>query len=349
MNITRRRFLEVGATAAAAMALPATLGAQSKEVYYVTYPGSVDEAFKKVVGPAFIRNSGGINAIFTPMLNIDLIGKIKAAQANPPFDVAMFDDGPLLTAIKDGLVERFDTSGIKAITDVPENLRNRSGYGPVVSLTAVGIAYNPRKIPTPPTSWSDLWDPKYKGRVGIVGPASTLGTTFLVEIAKLNGGSEINVEEGFKVYKTLIPNLGAVGPSPGGLVTMFQQGQVDIGPQFFNNVAAMKSRGGDIAFAVPKEGLALQTITVCQIANAKNKAAGRSLIETIFSVDVQQGLEAEPYVMLPTNAKVKLSGQNAALAADVSALLAKGKFLDWTKFVDLRPSWIDRFNRDVKL
>ena len=59
-------------------------------------------------------------------------------------------------------------------------------------------AYNPKKIKTPPTSWEDMWNPEYKGRVGITGLASSLGTAFMVEIAKLHGGSETNIEPAFE-------------------------------------------------------------------------------------------------------------------------------------------------------
>ena len=149
--------------------------------------------------------------------------------------------------------------------------------------------------------------------------------------------------------KRLIPNLGALAPSPGALMTAFQQGQVDIAPQFFNNVASLRSRGGDIAFAIPKEGLSVQTMTICMIKNAKNKENGRKLIEAIFDADVQKAIEAEPYVMLPTHQKVRLTGQNATLAPTVNDLLDKGRFLDWEKFVDLRSGWVDHFNREIRL
>jgi putative spermidine/putrescine transport system substrate-binding protein len=347
MSISRRNFLQAVAAGAATTALPAW--AQSNEVYFVTYPGSVDEAFKKVVGPAFSKQVSGASAIFTPMLNVDLIGKVKAAQSNPPYDASIWDNGPLVTALRDDLLEKFDPAAYKNVADLPASMRNPSGCGPVMGLTAVGIAYNPKKITTPPTSWLDLWDPKYKGRVGLVGPASTLGATYMIEVSKARGGSETNIEPAFAALKQLLPNVGVIAPSPGALMTAFQQGQVDIGPQFFNNVAALRSRGGDIAFAIPKEGLPLQTMTVAIIKNAKNRDNAKKLIEVILEPDVQRAMEAEPYVMLPTTTKVKLTGQNAQLAPSVEDLLKKGSFLDWSKFIDARPGWVDRFNREIKL
>jgi len=44
----------------------------------------------------------------------------------------------------------------------------------------------------------------------------------------MNGGSESNIEPGFKALNDLKPNLAAVAANPGALATLFQQGQVDI-------------------------------------------------------------------------------------------------------------------------
>jgi spermidine/putrescine transport system substrate-binding protein len=38
-----------------------------------------------------------------------------------------------------------------------------------------GIGYNPKYVKTPPTKIADLWDPKYKGKVGMMGDSQELG------------------------------------------------------------------------------------------------------------------------------------------------------------------------------
>lgn len=48
-----------------------------------TYPGSFDEAFRAVVGPAFKKSSDG-GVTFTPLLGVDQIGKIQASRNTPP-------------------------------------------------------------------------------------------------------------------------------------------------------------------------------------------------------------------------------------------------------------------------
>jgi putative spermidine/putrescine transport system ATP-binding protein len=52
-----------------------------------------------------------------------------------------------------------------------------------------------------PTSWNDLEDPKYKGKLVIPPLNNTYGLHALVEFAKLGGGGEKNIEPGFKAFQ----------------------------------------------------------------------------------------------------------------------------------------------------
>src|ERR1043165_6118753 len=67
-------------------------------------------------------------------------------------------------------------------------------WGPKITVQVIGIGYNPNKIKTPPKSWDELWDPKYKGRVGLTAMNSQLGIAFLAELNRVKGGSETDFE-----------------------------------------------------------------------------------------------------------------------------------------------------------
>jgi putative spermidine/putrescine transport system substrate-binding protein len=346
MPITRRTALGL-AGATLASALPRFANAAGTLVA-TTYPGSFDEAFKAVVGPAFAKATGG-SVSFTPLLNVDQIGKIQASKANPPFDVVLFDEGPLLNAIKADVLEKFPAAGSKAYADIPEAFRNPDGYAPVVTCQVIGIAYNPKKITTPPTSWDDLWKPEYKGRVGITGMGSSLGTAFMVDIAKLRGGSETDIEPAFKAIQELLPNVGAIAQSPGALAALFQQGQIDIAFNYFNNIALLKAKGVDVEFVAPATGAIVIRTSAQLVKNAQAGQLAVDYLEIVMSEEVQKGLEANPWVMVPTNRKVKFTGANLKLASGVDELIAKSKLLDWPKFQSLRGEWISRFTKEVKI
>jgi putative spermidine/putrescine transport system substrate-binding protein len=347
MTISRRAALRLGSAALASAGL-AGLADGAETVVATTYPGSFDEAFKAVVGPAFTRATGA-SVNFTPLLNVDQIGKIQASRANPPFDVVLFDEGPLINAKKADVLDKFPAEKSKTLADIPEAFRDPDGYAPVVTCQVIGIAYNPKKVTTPPSSWDDLWKPEYKGRVGVTGMASSLGTAFMVDVAKTKGGSDTDLEPAFKAMHELLPSVGAIAPSPGALAVLFQQGQIDIAFNYFNNVELLRAKGVDVDFAVPKSGAVIVRTSAQLVKNAQAGKAAFDYIEAIMSEEVQRGLEATPWVMMPTSKKVRFTGPNLKLASGVDELIAKNRLLDWTKFQHLRGDWITRFTKEVKI
>jgi putative spermidine/putrescine transport system substrate-binding protein len=346
MPLTRRSTLQLAAAAGGALALPRTAWA-SGSIVATTYPGSFDEAFKAVVGPAF-RKAGG-SVTFTPLLNVDQVGKIQASRNNPPFDVVLFDEGPLINAIKADILDKFPAAESKNVADIPDSFRHPDGYAPVITAQLAGIAYNPKKVSAPPTSWADLWKPEYKGRVGLTGMTSSLGTAFMIEVAKMNGGTDTDLEPAFRKMQELLPNIGAIAPSPGALAALFQQGQIDIAFNYFNNVELLRAKGVDVAFARPSTGAVVIRTSAQIVKNNQNPKAVLQYLDVLMEPEVQKALEATPWVTMPTNRKVALTGPNRAIAASVEDLIANNVLLDWTRFQHLRGPWIDRFNKEVRV
>src|SRR5262249_6987500 len=307
-QVTRRSLLGSGSAllaASAAGGLPRAARAAGT-IVATTYPGSFDEAFKAIVGPALTKNTGG-SVTFSPLLNVDQIGKIQASRNAPPFDVVLFDEGPLIPAVEAGILDKLPGDRSKNFADIPEAFRHPDGYAPVITVQLIGIAYNPKRITTPPTSWDDLWKPEYKGRVGITGMASSLGTAFMVDVAMTKGGSDTDIEPAFKAMHELLPNVGAIAQSPGALAALFQQGEIDIAFNYFNNVELLRAKGVDVDFAVPKTGAIIVRTSAQLVKNAQAGKAAFDYIETVMSEPVQKDLEAAPWVMMPTNKKVKFT------------------------------------------
>ena len=311
--IPTRRALMTGALTLGAMRLfPGVGHAQARRLVFATFTGSWEEAHKDVLVPAF-RKATGAEMVLDPMLSVDQIAKVKASLANPPIDVMLHDPGPALVAIGQGLVEPYPVAESRHYAElIPEA---QVPTGPAAFFQVVGLTYNPDKVKTPPTSWSDLWKPEYKGRVGITNLNSTLGTGVLVEFARMRGGSEANADAGFQAIKDLKPNIAAVAANPGQLATLYQQGQVDIGPGNFNAIQILKARGVPVEFAVPREGAIAFKTTIHITKNSPNRELAFKLIEAAISPDVQEKLMNGPYLIVPTNAKVKMGGEIAKVLA----------------------------------
>ncbi len=345
---TRRQLLQASLTLGAMQLFPGMSHAQAKRLVFATFTGSWEEAHRAVLVPAFKKSTNNADIILDPMLSVDQIAKVNAAKNNPPIDVMLHDPGPALTAIGQGLVDNYPVAQSKNYKDLIVEAQEETG--PAIFFQVVGLTYNPEKIKTPPTSWKDLWSPEYKGRAGITNLNSTLGTGFLVEIAKMFGGSESNIEPGFKALNDLKPNLAAVAANPGALATLFQQGQVDISPGNFNAIQILKARGVPVEFVVPKEGAIAFKTTIHIVKNTKNKDLAVALIEAAMSPDVQTRLMQSPYLVVPTNSKVQMQGEiSKVLVKDQAELKKKFVFQDWKKINEQRAQWIERFNREIKL
>ncbi len=345
---SRRQLLQASLTLGALQLFPGMSHAQAKRLVFATFTGSWEEAHRAVLVPAFKKATNNAEIILDPMLSVDQIAKVTAARNNPPIDVMLHDPGPALTAIDQGLVENYPVATSKNYKDLIAEAQEETG--PAIFFQVVGLTYNPDKIKTPPTSWKDLWKPEYKGRAGITNLNSTLGTGFLVEIAKMFGGSESNIEPGFKALNDLKPNLAAVAANPGALATLFQQGQVDISPGNFNAIQILKARGVPVEFVIPKEGAIAFKTTIHIVKNSPNRELAVALIEAAMSPDVQTKLMQSPYLVVPTNSKVKMEGEIAkVLAKDQAEMKKRFVFQDWKKINEQRAQWIERFNREIKL
>src|SRR5947208_8419256 len=181
-------------------------------------------------------------------------GLMAAKGGKPPFDVALFDSPQVLDAAKQGLIVEYPTAKSANYKDLLSEFQDK--WGPCISMQIIGIGYNPKKIKTPPTSWDVLWDPQYKGRVGLTALNSQLGVAFLAEINRLRGGHEENFEPAFKALRELLPNVGAIGANLGAYATLWQQEQIDIAPYNFNFVQTLKAKDVPVEFAVPESGAA---------------------------------------------------------------------------------------------
>ena len=346
--LDRRQIMTAALTLGAMHAFPGLSKAQARRLVFATFTGSWEEAHRDVLVPAYRKATNNAEIALDPMLSVDQIAKVTAARANPPIDVMLHDPGPALVAIAQDLVEAYPVAQSAYYKDLISDAQVDTGPAPFFQV--VGITYNPEKIKTPPTSWKDIWDPKYKGRVGITNLNSTLGTGWLVEIARMNGGSEKDVSAGFKALEDLKPNLGAVAANPGQLATLYQQGQVDIGPGNFNAIQILKARGVPVEFVAPKEGAIAFKTTIHIVKNTPNKELAFKLIEASLSPEVQGKLMDSPYLIFPTNTKVKMGGEVAkVLAADHAEMKKKFVFQDWAEINKQRSAWIEKFNRDIKI
>ena len=346
LNCDRRQILKALGALGCMSALPGRVLAAEKLVA-ATFGGTWAEVHKKLLAPYFEKRSGA-SVSQAVMLATEQIAKLTAAKGGvPPFDVSILDEGPALNAIKLGLISEYDAAKSPNFAELLPPFQDK--WGPSVTMQGIGIAYNVEKIKTPPTSWEVLWDPQYKNRVGITSLASTLGTAFLVDINRLAGGDESNIEPAFEKLKTLLPNLAAVSANFGSHAALFAQGEVDIGVQNFNFTQTLKAKGIPVEFAKMDSGIPAWRTTMHVVANAEEPDLAHTYVDSHLAAGLQAEMQKAPYYVIPTNSKGPLAGLIAEQVAKTSEDLMKMVFFDWAKINEGRPEWTKRFNREIRI
>jgi putative spermidine/putrescine transport system substrate-binding protein len=297
--------------------------------------------------PAFTKATGA-SATQSIILGADQISRLIAAKGGkPPFDVALLDSPQALDAGAQGLITEFPVAKSANYKDLLPEFQDK--WGPRISMQVIGIGYNPKKIKNPPKSWEALWDPQYKGRVGLTALNSTLGIAFLAEINRLRGGTEDNFEPAFKALRELLPNVGAIGANLGAYATLWQQEQIDIAPYNFNFVQTLKGKDVSVELAIPDSGPVGWHTSMHIVTGAAEPDLALSYIDAHLDPAVQGAMMKPPYDVIPTNSKVALEGAITQSIAKSHADLAKIRGFDWSKLNPKRGALIEQFNRDIKL
>jgi putative spermidine/putrescine transport system substrate-binding protein len=348
MHRLDRRTVIAGATAlGASVAMPAILRAQSKTLVAATFPGTWSEADRNVILPAF-KSATGAAVTQSIVLGTDQVARLTAAKGNkPPFDVAFFDTPQVLDATKEGLIVEYPAAKSPNFSSLLPKFQDK--WGPKITMQVIGIGYNPKKINAPPTSWDALWDPKYKGRVGLTALNSQLGIAFLAELNRIKGGSETDFEPAFKALRSLLPNVGAIAANLGAYATLWQQEQIDIAPYNFNFVQTLRAKDVPVELSIPDTGAAGWETSLHLVADATEPDLAVKYIDLHLDPAIQAQMLKPPYDVIPTSSKVKLEGAITVSLAKTHDDLAKVRGFDWTKLNPQRGALIERFNREIKV
>jgi putative spermidine/putrescine transport system substrate-binding protein len=335
-------------TASSPAATSSTASTAGGKLIATTLPGSWEQFNRNVLVPQFSQATGG-EASLVPLVSADQIAKLKASPSSPPFDVVSLDFGVFEGAPKEELFQKLPIAKLKNYGELAAQFQSQDTWGPLIGVQAVGIAYNPKVITTPPTSWADLWNPSYKGRVALMAMKNNHTIGFMQKIAQMNGGTTENLDPAFAQLEKLVPNLTGVVANAGALITLFQQGEVDIAPHDLNSVKLLQSKGVDIDWVMPKEGgFALTpTMSIVKYPTASVDLAA-AYIDAAISTDVQTQMTETSYV-LPTNKNVPIPDEIVKkLGSNLDEILAKLEFLDWPTINKHRTEWVARFDKAVQ-
>ncbi|GIO26475.1 ABC transporter substrate-binding protein [Ornithinibacillus bavariensis] len=157
-----------------------------------------------------------------------------------------------------------------------------------------GIAYNKEFIKEPPTSWADLWNPEYKGKVALLEESKEVSNMLQQLLGNdMNDPTKEQLEEGFNKLKEVVPNVLAFDATPSDRLV---SGEVWIAHAYSGSASTAWLENENIDFVLPKEGGIVWLDAMAIPKTAKNKYTAEVFINYLLRPEVSKKLsEFIPY------------------------------------------------------
>lgn len=333
----------------AALVLPSSAVLAQATLYVGGSGGATETLMKEKIIPAFESRTGA-KVVYVPGNSTDILAKIQAQKGKQEISLAIIDDGPMYQAVGQGLCAPVERTG--PVNDLYDNARMVGDKSVGIAFIATGLGYNKdifrRNGWAPPTSWKDLEDPKYKGKVVIPPITNGYGLLTLVMQARVNGGGEANIEPGFDVMtRKVAPNVLAWEPSPGKMAQMMQTGEAPLVVWGNGRVQSVADQGAPVEFVYPREGSPVIMVAACVTDGAPQPKLGQQFLQHIVSPEVQAQM-AQVLAWGPVSKKAQITPEVAKKVVygpqQVSTLLAP----DYGVINAKRAEWTQRWNRAVE-
>jgi putative spermidine/putrescine transport system substrate-binding protein len=170
------------------------------------------------------------------------------------------------------------------VGDPPQGIR--------LLVIPVGLAYNTKIFKDngwdPPTSWTDVYNPKFAKCTIPLSPKS--GVNYVPMLNKINTGKYEDISETMRRFEAIrdqVPNFSDSNPAA---LELLQQGVGCITPTQQGRAVELQAKGAPIAFVQPSEGTPFLGGTVAIVKNAPHSVAAHMFLNELLSKEAGQML-----------------------------------------------------------
>jgi putative spermidine/putrescine transport system substrate-binding protein len=282
---SRRAVLRGLAAAGAAALAPRPAMAANGRVIVGTWGGDYQNLQQKhIVTP--ILEKEGVQVVFATDNDSPRKTKLLAEQRLPrgSMDVVALNGAGMYEMYKKGTLLELDFSKLKNAPHILPKLR--TPYSVPHIFTDRVILYNPGKITEAPTSYNDLWNPKYTGKVGVI---DIQYQTTIESAALVNGGSLHDYEPG-KAKLLELKRMGIkIVPTNEAMAQALKSEEVWMCIMWKARGVQWQNAGVPIKMASPKEALVLFISEFGIAKNAPDKEAAYAYLDATLDPRPQQG------------------------------------------------------------
>jgi putative spermidine/putrescine transport system substrate-binding protein len=325
---------------------PARAAARVKLTMFI-WAGANQGVVPREVVARYLKAHPDVEIEFWESTNAATYPKMLAAkQANPNaplvnfgyFNVDLSNRGDT-----DDMWVPLDPARVPALGKLPAGLRRPGNRGLGFAISTVGLMYNKNLVKEPPATWTALWDPKWRGKV------TFFDNNFvpLVLAARLNGGSETNIEPGFRVWAEHARNLRALPTTNDALKNIVVTGEAQIAPWFSGIWKFWADEGAPLGLVNPKEG-AIAFPLYLQVVKGSTPEQIRVAEEIINELMTPEAnsRDAQLTNKIPALATPEFARQ--ANPAFDPKVVETAIWLDWGLMGQKASEWRQRWEKEVK-
>lgn len=214
----------------------------------------------------------------------------KVAAGGSSYDLVQPTDYIIPLMIRQGLLQELDHSQLPNMANLDPNWMDLPfDPGNKYSLPYLGgtdaIVVNTATVENIPTSWADLWNPEYAGRMVFIDDSrATIGLTLLTLGYDPNTTNPDELEEAKNKLLELVPNIKLFdSDSP---KTALIAGDVDLGMVWTGEAFIANQENPDIQYIYPEEGPVLWQDNWLMLKDAAHADAAYAWLNYTMQGDV---------------------------------------------------------------
>lgn len=294
-DLNRRRFTGAAVAALAMVTLSVTGAAAAEKLRVLAWQGYADDDWVA----AFEAKTGADVDVVIIGTDDELWAKIQGSGGQD-FDLLAVNTAQLQRYIDAKLVQPIDVAQMpnqqkvlerfRDLSTISGTMRDGKVYGVPFAYDAIGLIYDPAKVDPAPTSWSVLWDPKYKGKILAYdnGEHSFSFTSLMLGVKNPFKLSDDDLAKAKAKLIELKGNILSFYTTPDEALQIAQSNDVAL---IFANygqqqVKAMKDAGLAIAYVNPKEGALAWLDTWAITVGAKDPKLAHAFIDFMLDAKI---------------------------------------------------------------
>jgi len=241
----------------------------------------------------------------------------KLSGGGVDYDVVIPSDYMIGRLISEGYLAELNFENIPNYKYIDDRYKNTeydpdNKYSVPYNVGMVGVIYNTTMVEGTPTSWSLMWDEKYKGKIlNFNNPRDAFA------ISQFYQGLDINSEDS-AVWDKAYDKLEEQKPILQSYVmdevfNKMESGEAAIAPYYAGDFFTMYGNNEDLAFYYPEEGTNIFIDAACVLKNAKNKEAAELYINFLLDPEIARANAEYMYYASPNTAVIENEDYRAFL------------------------------------